>query len=220
MFREILRDTHGKLLDWNVLTNQPQYDNLLCSHPMIIAAMMEQVWYGRDMLLPGSAPLPAMPLCSANFTGNHVYLQEPTQYSVPIPHLIYAYMVENTRIYDIFRRVILECTPGERLQAGSIKGQGGLRASEELFFRDPPPFFAFALTSELRPDPNATRRNAYYRMFGLDLNHGADDNKPYPYVKPAAANREFIPTLEALLTEVWRGIVNARNTSGARDTDD
>jgi hypothetical protein len=73
--------------------------------------------------------------------------------------------------------------------------------------------------SQLRPDASATRRNAYYRMFGLDLNHGTEDNKSYPYTKPTAANREFVPTLELLLTEVWRGITNAKNSSGAKDTD-
>jgi hypothetical protein len=39
------------------------------------------------------------------------------------------------------------------------------------------------LSNYVRPDIHATRRNAYQRMFGMDLNHGTDDNKPYPYVK-------------------------------------
>ena len=56
-------------------------------------------------------------------------------------------------------------------------------------------------------------------MFGMDLNHGMDDGKPYPYTKPATANREFISTWESFLTEVWVGISNAFNTSGERETD-
>ena len=58
-----------------------------------------------------------------------------------------------------------------------------------MFYRDPPPFFITAVTGYVRPDIHATRRNAYQRMFGMDLNHGTDDNKPYPYVKAEAANK-------------------------------
>ena len=35
----------------------------------------------------------------------------------------------------------------------------------------------------------------------------------------AAANREFIPVFEEFGREVWRGIVNAANTSGPNDAD-
>jgi hypothetical protein len=94
-----------------------------------------------------------------------------------------------------------------------------LRTTEELFYRDTPPFFAFQLTSYVRPDIRASRRNVYYRMFGMDLNHGTDDGRPHPYEKVAAANREFVPTFEAFLREVWRGIINAQNTSGPNTTD-
>jgi hypothetical protein len=72
----------------------------------------------------------------------------------------------------------------------------------------------------VRPDLRAARRNAYYRMFGLDLNHGTVANQPYQDLKPAAANREFVPTFEDLLREVWLGIENAQNTSGTKATDD
>ena len=67
---------------------------------------------------------------------------------------------------------------------------------------------------------HATGRNAYQRMFGMDLNHGTDDNKPYPYVKAEAANSEFVSTFEEFLREVWVGMENVNNTSGANPTDD
>jgi hypothetical protein len=57
-------------------------------------------------------------------------------------------------------------------------------------------------------------------MFGSDLNHGTDTNQAYPYEKPSAANKEFVPTFEDLLREAWVGIENATNTSGAKPTDD
>jgi len=94
-----------------------------------------------------------------------------------------------------------------------------LQTTEELFFRDGA-FHPLSLMSQVRPDQDASRRNAYYRMFGLDLNHGADAGGPYAYTKPDAANREFVSTLEDFLREVWQGIENALNSSGANKTDD
>jgi len=41
----------------------------------------------------------------------------------------------------------------------------------------------------------------------------------HPYQKPTASNRDFIPTFEAFGSEVWRGIANAKNTSGMNETD-
>ena len=54
----------------------------------------------------------------------------------------------------------------------------------------------------------------------MDLNHGTEDNKPYPYIKAEAANGEFVSTFEELLREVWIGIENVNNQSGAKPTDD
>ncbi|MCI0601358.1 MAG: hypothetical protein L0Y60_17950 [Beijerinckiaceae bacterium] len=136
-------------------------------------------------------------------------------------HLIYAYMIENTRIYEIFRRVVFEFVHGEKLGVpGSGDSQKWLRTTEELFFREPPPFFITAVTGYVRPDIHATRRNAYQRMFDMNLNHGTDDNKPYPYVKAEAANNNFIATFEEFVREVWIGIENFNNSSGAKPTDD
>ena len=140
--------------------------------------------------------------------------------SIVSDHLIYAYMIENTRAYEIFYRVLYEYLHGERLETPSEETQRWLRLTEELFYRDTPPFYAFGVSSYVRPDIRASRSNAYYRMFGLDLNHGAQDGRPYPYVKPAAANRDFVATFERFLWEVWRGIVNARNIVGPSTKDD
>jgi hypothetical protein len=135
-------------------------------------------------------------------------------------HLIYAYMIENTRSYEVFRRVVYEFAHGERLGSASPETQHWLRSTEELFYRDPPSFFISAITSHVRPDQEATRRNNYQRLLGMDLNHGAADNKPYSYVRAEASNKEFVSTFEELLREVWIGIINANNVSGAKATDD
>lgn len=134
-------------------------------------------------------------------------------------HLIYAYMIENTRIYEIFRKVLHEFLHGEQLGDPTVAGQQWLRNTEELFYRDPPHFFITSITSHIRPEFNATRRNAYWRMFGMDLNHGIDGNKPYPYEKRKVSNNDFVTTFEDLLREVWVGIANVNNTSGENPTD-
>jgi hypothetical protein len=135
-------------------------------------------------------------------------------------HLIYAYLIENTCILDIFRQVIYEYRHGERLGVPLASSQHWLRNTEELFFRDPAPFSIYSVSSYIRPDQGASRRNAYYRMFGMDLNHGTKDNKPYPYEKPVNANREFVSTFEEFLKEVWVAIANEGNSSGANSKDD
>ncbi len=160
-----------------------------------------------------STDFPALPFTSV--------LRGMTTLGLEWHHLIYAYMIENTRIYEIFRRVVHELLHGEKLGApGSSDTQLWLRSTEEIFYRDPPPFSITTLSSHIRPDLRASRRNAYQRMFGMDLNHGADDNTPYPYVRADAANNnEFVSTVEELLREVWVGHINRTTSSGANPTD-
>ncbi len=134
-------------------------------------------------------------------------------------HLIYAYCIENTRVYEICQKVLVELIHGERLGTLSPQGHRWVRSTEELFFRDSVPSLIASLVSSIRPDIRATRRNAYYRMFAMDLNHGTEDNRPYSYHKGDLSNQDFVVTLEALLREIWRGYINASNTSGANTTD-
>lgn len=134
-------------------------------------------------------------------------------------HLIYAYMVENTRLFEIFRRVVYEFVNGEKLGAPTALSEQWLHNTEELFFKDGAPFFITSINSHIRPDSRANRRNPYQRMFGMELNHGADDGKPYPYVKAEAANNEFVPTFEELLREVWVGMTYVKATSSSNPTD-
>ena len=75
------------------------------------------------------------------FTGQLQSLANPNDklQGIQWDHIIYAFMVENTRIYEIFRRVVDELVSGEKLGIPSIDTQLWLRNTEELFFRDPPP---------------------------------------------------------------------------------
>jgi hypothetical protein len=225
MFRQFARDLGaGRELD------------IFLYHPIQLAALLEAAWAERFLTEARRSPIPELPggqtppgllngllqlLCIE--MPNRPTLRDrdgDCRNAVVFDHLIYAYMIENTRIYEIFRKVIYEYLHGERLETPSEETQRWLRTTEELFYRDTPSFFVFQLTSHIRPDIRASRRNAYYRMFGMDLNHGTDDGRPQPYEKAAAANRDFVPTFEAFLQEVWRGIINARNTTGPNTTDD
>lgn len=137
----------------------------------------------------------------------------------PFDHLAYAYLVENTRAFEIFDRVIREYEAGERFETPDPDTALWIRTTVDLFYRDLPSGTVMALSNWLRRDLRAVRRNAYYRLLGLDLNHGMDGNRAYPYDKPQAANRDFVPAFEAFLREVWRGIANQANAVGPNETD-
>lgn len=133
-------------------------------------------------------------------------------------HLIYAYMIENTGIYDVFRKVLYEFRHGEELGVPLDGADHWLRNTEELFYKDPASFSIMSLNSSIRDNLDSTRRNAYYRMFGMELNHQQEDK--VDYMKAKAANGEFVNTFEEFLRKVWVGIINVGNTSGENRTDD
>lgn len=179
----------------------------------------EDTWFGRRAL-SGLAPTPPANRPTQPDLNPLISTISGETTTVLWDHLIYAYMIENTRVIEIFRRVVHEFMYGEKLGAPSIETQHWLRNTEELFYRDAPSFFVTALHSPVRPDGAATRRATYHRLLGMDLNHGSADNKPYPFTRAEATNKEFISTFEELLREVWIGIINASNSSGVKPIDD
>jgi hypothetical protein len=205
-------------------------EGLFRLHPLELSALIELSWEFRTWYedLPLGHPqrrsdiselpsylLDKFPVANLN---QKKFITAST--TVEWDHLIYAYLIENTCLYEVFRQVIYEYRHGERLGVPLASSQHWLRNTEELFFRDAAPFSIYSVSSYIRPDQGASRRNAYYRMFGMDLNHGTKDNKPYPYEKPVNANREFVSTFEEFLKEVWVAIANFGNSSGMKQTDD
>jgi hypothetical protein len=185
--------------------------------PMQLARYLEEVWTFRDPVLFDEPTELEVPFALVG--------QEGTS-GVPLPvpplvwkHLIYAYMIENTRAYEIFGRVVAEYAFGERLGTPSNETQRWLRTTEQLFYAPDAPFQIHSFTSYIRNDPRSARRNAYHRMFGTDLNHGTDDGRPYPYPRAPASNSDFASTWEQLLREVWRGFENERNAVGPSPVD-
>ncbi len=138
-------------------------------------------------------------------------------------HLSYAYVLESTGLIEIFAEVVRRLVVGEtlgELRPASVKW---LRATEELFFRDPPLFSIAGVVSELRPQARVNRRNAYWRMFGLDLPHPLParwDGAGQSWKADAGGvNVDFRAKWSELLRQVWMGLENNRNTSGANPTD-
>ena len=162
--------------------------------------------------LPGAVFLAPNQLPGVALVGGAV---QPTNWD----HLIYAYLIENTRIFDIFARLVETYAFSEQLETPSPAAQNFWRNTEYLVYGDGIPSMLWNTTSRARRDEIANRQTVYNWMFGIDLSHAAELVKEHPYRKPTASNRDFFPTFEAFGSQVWGGIMNARNLTGANPTD-
>ena len=137
-------------------------------------------------------------------------------------HLIYCYLLENTRLFQIFERVIDKYMHDEELGIAEDKQVfNWIQNTEKLFYKNDYPK-ATNLRSLIRPSSDESRRNAYFRLFGIDLAFGDLPGQSQPgtnYFKAKANNQQFIPLFEKYLSEIWQGYLNARNTSGPNTTD-
>ncbi len=238
MFRQLAQFFPGNLdaaLPANVKAPFPFGSNnanaVLAAHPYVLARTMERAWVEHELLAADPPPPAAgMPISVFVNEGNGapmdgLPLALPAvglPFTAPWDHLIYAYFVENTRAFEIFRKVVREFAIGERLKPppnGADPAMVWVRTAEDLWMRDTTSFPVANVVSQVRPDFSGVRRNAYFRMFGFDLNHGTEDGRPYPYEKPEAANRDFIRVFEALLSSVWVARVNRANAIGTNPTD-
>jgi hypothetical protein len=212
MFLQLVRDTVNPANTPNNVRALFQY------HPLQITALVETAWRNRQA---GNAfPFDAWPQALTDAIVNAFPAQPNLQGgAVNWDHLVYAYLIENTRIYDIFRAVLDAYQHDEHLQVPSVATQRFLRNTEYLIYADPAPTTVWNLTSHTRGDEYAHRMNNYWRAFGVELSHVHETADHHHCEKPAAANVEFIPTFETLMGEVWRGIANARNFAGANETD-
>ena len=141
-------------------------------------------------------------------------------------HLIYAYLIESTGALEIFAEVVRRLVVGESLGSLSLDATRWLRATEELFFRDPPLYSITGVTSEMRPHARVSRRNAYWRMFGFDLPHpiptrwpGASNERGWTTDVGAGTNTDFRAKWNELLRQIWIGVEYAKATTSADPTD-
>ncbi|MGA2098180.1 MAG: hypothetical protein ABSH39_17905 [Candidatus Acidiferrum sp.] len=175
--------------------------------PLLISlpAGMSQADFVSPLQQPGLSGVSAPPILPTH----------PTYWD----HLIYAYIIENTRIFEIFNKVLETYMLSEDLETPTPPSQLFWRNLEFLIYGDAVPSMVWTTSGRTRRDEVANRLSTYYWMFGIDLSHAAEIAGQHPYQKPAHSNRDFIPTFEAFAREVWRGIVNVSNTSGPKDTD-
>lgn len=128
-------------------------------------------------------------------------------------HLIYAYLLENTRILQIFEKMIDKYSIDEEFGiSGDPEAVGWIRNSFNLFL---------SKVEHGNNNNDSKRRNAYWRMFGMDLAFGENisGGAAVPYFKANSSNQQFIIVFEKYLSEIWRGYMNANNTSGPDSTD-
>lgn len=143
---------------------------------------------------------------------------------IPPYHMIYAYLVENTRIAQIFERLLYLYMQDEKLnKATTVQNKLAfqwINNTESLFFKHLSNTSYRNITSHVRQSPDATRRNAYFRMFGMDLAFGdITSTGPVNFYKAEFNNQPFIILFEKFLTEIWQAYTNARNQVGANSTD-
>jgi hypothetical protein len=163
----------------------------------------------RDLFFPGTDP---------DSSGNPVSV--PRTGRLRCPHWIYIYLIECTRCFQIFKRVLYEYRVDEKLLGTPLPAaQHWLRMFEDLFCSAPPVFGINHVISMVRPDPDAVRLNGYDRMLGTRLPFPSENGEPYKFHEAASANREFMPTLYKFLEELWLLLANNANSSGANPGD-
>lgn len=191
---------------------------VLEADPLDLLLHMEQVWIAFNPYRPNRPPAGAA-RTALLATGQFARFQ-PAGDTPAWDHLAYSYVLENSRVVQILRRVVREFRSGEGLGIPSVATQRWLDATEALMFGAMNPISAWLGTSAVRPDAEGIRRNAYHRLLGLDLAFGTDDNRPPVYDKAAATNTGFVPLFEELLFELWQAMTNTRNTSGVNQSDE
>jgi hypothetical protein len=138
-------------------------------------------------------------------------------------HLIYAYLIESTGVYEIIAKILSRIVRGETLGKLRPETLQWARVMEELLFRSPPLFSIGGVESRLRDDDRIARRNAYWRMFGFDLPHPVPGvpggEAPWKADVGNGANTAFGDRFRELLTQVWTGYENKVNQVGANATD-
>lgn len=189
---------------------------VLTSDPLDLALYMEQIWDLFDPWNPN--PKPAGPARTTLWmTGRFNMLG--TNANPAWDHLGYSYVLENTRAVQILRRIVREYRSGEGLGIPSVATQRWLNVSEALLFGTMNPMSPWLVMGSAPFEPEAERRAAYFRLLGLDLAFGSEDNRPPVYNKATAANTGFVRLFEELLYELWQALANLKNISGVNVAD-
>lgn len=190
---------------------------LLTADPFDLILHMDQLW---DLAQPWGPTIPAAGTARRALAQTGAFASYVPADLPAWDHLGYSYVLENTRIVQILRRVVHEYRSGEGLGFPSYETQLWLNATEALLFGAANPVASWLSTSAVRTDAEAVRRNAYWRFFGLDLAFGTDDNQSPVYDKAKAVNTSFVRLFEELLFELWQAMTNVKNVAGVNTSDD
>lgn len=195
---------------------------VLTADPLDLTLYLEQFW---DSYSPSAGPARRNLVATGRFNT----IVPPAPIAPPNPpgdpgvpswdHLAYSYVLENTRAPQIFRRVVREYRSGEGLGIPSPQTRRWLETSEAVLHAAGNLIAPWLSTSAARQDAEAVRRNAYWRLLGMDLAFGADDNRPVEFIRASAANTDFVRLFEELLYELWRAIANIKNLVAGNETD-
>ncbi len=148
----------------------------------------------------------------------------PQNNLIPPYHMIYAYLVENSRIAQIFERLLFMYLHDEKLNKATTPSNRQafqwIINTENLFFKDLPNGSYRNITSQVRTSPDATRRTSYFRLLGMDLAFGdLASNTMVNFYKAEFNNQPFIVLFEKFIAEIWQAYTNARNQVGPNTTD-
>jgi hypothetical protein len=181
--------------------------------------------------LPTQPSPPFLAPSGLNVGGEFEWSGEPGPVEFDCPprfwhHLVYAYLLESTGIVEVFAEVLRRLVVGETLGVLSADSIAWARSTEQLFFRDPPPFAINGVVSEVRPFERTNRRNAYWRMFGMDVAHPVPPHWPgsgalgdWKAHTGPGVNADFRQKWNELLRQVWLGVENRDNSSGSNPAD-
>lgn len=195
--------------------------SVLSADPLDLAMAMEQAWDAAQLWGPATTVdgLRRSLWQQGAFAG--ALSTDPPPANFPIwDHLAYAFALENTRAVQVARKVVTAYRTGESLGIPSVFTQRWLDATESLLYGGSGLLRPWTATSEIRPSGEEIRRNLYWRVLGMDLAFGDEDNAPVRYVKASTANTSFVALFEELLHEIWQSITNTRNVAGTNTADD
>jgi hypothetical protein len=159
-----------------------------------------QVW---DAFSPPAPEPRAGPSARQALWSMGAFVRYPPSASPAWEHLGYSFALESSRMVQIFDRVVHEYTIGERLGIPGHATQRWLDTMQALLH---PGRGAGAWPNDTmsRRATESVRRNAYWRLFGMELSFGTDRNEVFDYEKAEASNTNFVPQFEAMLRAIRR----------------
>ncbi|WP_119079210.1 hypothetical protein [Chitinophaga alhagiae] len=235
MFRRIAYTTDNSFT--NALISDPSQaiidraDRLFNLHPSELYALLESAWSFRVRgNFPSGHPenktaLRGLPdsitaLFDTSWFNNSTFVTQVnggdcTGHSL-WDHLIYAYVIESTQVYKVFRKLVENYAKGDFEINLTPEVLQWLHNTETLWFADPPVLSSFNMVSHLRSDMYLTRCGLYYRFFGFPL----PGDEQLPYYKAKSSHLNYRRSFERFAEEVWIGVENEVNTTGRRPIDD